>query len=431
MKRTGQTGLFLFIPALLASLPAVSAQDTQPTTRDLLDEFDQRLVELDRKYDDGHGPLVVRADRRDGLRMETADGTSHIRIGGQIQSDAAWFCDKDASVGELEDKIECRRARLFVSGVIRENVVFEVEYDFAGGDPDFEDVYLGIRHLPVIGHVRVGHFKEPLSIEELISNNHTTFMERSLANVFAPSRNHGLMIYDTAFADRATWAVGVFRETDDFSDCSGDTDCSYTGRITCLPWYRDDGARLLHLGAAYSRRSPNNRLLSYGQRPESHLAPDFVDTGQFQARRADLIGLETALVHGPLTLQGEYIQNIVDAINSRDVCFQAFYIQAAWFLTGETRPYDRETGVFDRLIPKKSFCCPNGQRGFGAWEIAARYSYLDLDDGPIEGGRLSDLTLGLNWYLNPNARVMWNYVLADLAGDGDAGIFQIRLQIDF
>ncbi len=135
-------------------------------------------------------------------------------------------------------------------------------------------------------------------------------------------------------------------------------------------------------------------------------------------------------MYGPFSLQGEYVQAIVDSINRNNVCFQGFYIMSSYFLTGEHRPYNKKTGAFGRVKPKKNYSSkPDG--GKGAWELAARYSYLDLDDKSVNGGRLQDFTFGVNWYLNPNTRVMWNYVFADLADGGDADIFQMRIQIDF
>ena len=76
----------------------------------------------------------------------------------------------------------------------------------------------------------------------------------------------------------------------------------------------------------------------------------------------------------------------------------------------------------------------------GAWEIAVRYDTIDLNDGPISGGEADQITLGLNWYLNPNTRIMWNYVMADMSNlddgtpgglDTDVNVFEMRFQIDF
>lgn len=80
------------------------------------------------------------------------------------------------------------------------------------------------------------------------------------------------------------------------------------------------------------------------------------------------------------------------------------------------------------------------KRKWGAWEVAARLSYLDLNDGgDIKGGQETNLTLGLNWYLNPNLRLMFNYIRAHVENrgtsppvdKGNANIFQTRLQFAF
>ena len=119
----------------------------------------------------------------------------------------------------LESGVEFRRARLYMSGTIYKNVFFKAQYDFADGDARFKDVYVGVKKIPIIGHIKIGNFKEPFSLEELTSSKYITFMERSVAtSAFAPSRHHGVMAYNTVPGtdDRATWAVGMFRNSDGY-----------------------------------------------------------------------------------------------------------------------------------------------------------------------------------------------------------------------
>ncbi len=368
---------------------------------------------------------------KEGLNLATQDGTFRLKAGGRIQNDWLWISedsDLKADVGEQEDGTEFRRARLYLSGLIYGNVEFKAQYDFAGGDADFKDVYIGLRDLP-IGNIRAGHFKEPFSLEEITSSKYLTFLERGLPNAFAPSRNVGVMLHGTALAasdPRMTWAVGVFRDTPDDGDIRDDGGYNFTGRLTWLPQYKDDGASLVHLGAGYSHRNPSDHIASFNSRPEAHLADDFVDTGSFRSDDMDLVGLEAACVSGPLSIQGEYVFANADVASSAN--FQGYYAHVSYFLTGEHRIYKPSEGVFSRVKPNENFKYGGGS---GAWEVALRYSGLDLSDNIITGGELHDITAGLNWYLNPNTRVMWNYVHADKEDIGNADMFMIRLQVDF
>ena len=371
---------------------------------------------------------------KDGLRFDSNDGAVKLKIGGRIQHDYAYFAedgDIERRLGEdFDDGTEFRRARLYFSGTIYDDIDFKAQYDFAGGDVDFTDVYLGLKNVPYVGHVRVGQFKEPFGLERLASSNDITFMERSLINTSNPRRSTGVMVFDILLDGRMTWAAGVFRRTDDFGDSTGGRDYNVTARLTGLPWYEDKGKKLLHLGVAYSHQNYEDDTIRFRQRPEAHLAPRLVDTGRFPAEYADFIGAEAAFVYGPFSLQGEYVHSFIEGRNPRvgDPDFWAASIQASYFLTGEHRPYQTSAGVFDRVRPLRNFARAGGP---GAWELAARASYLTLNDDGVEGGRLFDLTLGLNWYLNPNVRTMWNYVLADPSDGGDVSAFMWRFQVAF
>jgi phosphate-selective porin OprO/OprP len=120
------------------------------------------------------------------------------------------------------------------------------------------------------------------------------------------------------------------------------------------------------------------------------------------------------------------------------VRFNGCYAFVSYFLTGEHRPYKRSTGAFDQIKPHENFFRVRAQDGCvhtgkGAWEFAYRFSYIDLNDEGILGGRAHDHTLGLNWYLNPYTRVMFNYVNStlDTGIDGTLDVFEMRAQIDF
>ncbi|MBL8798242.1 MAG: porin, partial [Planctomycetia bacterium] len=144
--------------------------------------------------------------------------------------------------------------------------------------------------------------------------------------------------------------------------------------------------------------------------------PFFVSTDEFAARRTYLLGAETALNLGPLNLQSEYMMVNVDREDQESLRFWGGYVQASLFLTGENRVYRQNRGTYGRVRPYENFFSVQQwvddrlALGRGAWQIAARLSHIDLNNGNIEGGRLTDLTLGLNWYLNRRTRVQFNYI---------------------
>ena len=96
----------------------------------------------------------------------------------------------------------------------------------------------------------------------------------------------------------------------------------------------------------------------------------------------------------------------------------------------EHRPYNASRGLFDAVTPLHGVF-GNGDTGPGAWEIAVRYSAVDLDNRSVDGGRFDDITLGVNWYLDRHVRIMANYIHSDVDGIGDADIVALRLQIWF
>jgi phosphate-selective porin OprO/OprP len=376
-------------------------------------------------------PDTLRLYWKNGIRMDSADKQFKLKFGGRFMQDWQWSSEDNgtqAAVGKVGNNTEFRRARLYLAGLIYGRTKFKVQYDFAGGDADFKDLYLEQIKVPWVGNVRIGHFKEPYSLEELTSSKYLTFMERSIAN-FAPSRNSGIMLHNNALDQRLTWAVGGFRLTDGFGDSSdaqgSDSQYNVTARVTGLPLYQNEGEQLLHVGLSYSHQFRSDDPVRFRQRPEAHLPPYYVDTAAFLSDGVDLVTPELALVWGPASLQGEYTKMFVEG-SSFD--FDSYYVQGSYFLTGEHRKYKRTSGAFSRVSPGENF---DMKGGLGAWEVAARYSWVDLDDNVITGGELDDITLGLNWHLNPNVRVMLNYIRADLDRAGDSDIFETRFQVDF
>lgn len=354
-----------------------------------------------------------------------------------------------AAVGEIPTGIAFRRAR---TGVYGEYGPWEyrLAMDFAlPGRPSFLDVYAGLNEVPYLGHLRVGHFFEPLGLEQYSQNRYLTFLERGVTSEpFAPGRNTGIMANTNWAGNRGTWAAGLFSSNSNFygDDTADNLTMALTGRLTYLPWYDEatNGRHLLHLGLAYSAREARNHEVQFRTRPEIRLGaadpniPFFVDTGRIPANFYQMIGSELLLVQGPFSIQAEYILLPVRTLDRGAVYFQVWYVMGSVFLTGEHRAYRTTTGVLERVSPRRDFIKREGgtlSLGPGAWELAVRFSHVDLNNGGITGGRLSDITVGINWYLNPYCRVTSNYIHAYQSAtsgrSGPADFWGIRFNYDF
>jgi phosphate-selective porin OprO/OprP len=422
--------LSFFVSA--AASPA-AAQDAKPQK-----SVEERLADLEKKT----GGEAMRAFWKDGMRFESADKRYKLKIGGRIHYDGQFFDpdgDTRAAVetgtNRIEDGTELRRARIELSGEVGERTEWAFGMDFGSGTTNFRNAYVGVKDF-AFGNVRAGQFKEPYGLEQITSSNNILFIERSLMNALVPAFNAGFMVYDDFAGERATWSVGAFRTGPDTGEVSrGDGEWATTARVTGLPLASEDGREFVHVGLGLSRRSPTNDSLTLSSKPEANLAPNYI-TATIPTESYDLIGLEAAWVMGPFSLAGEYTLASIegDSGSPSDPDFAGYYAQLSYFLTGESRGYRKAQGCFDVLKPEDNAFGEKG--GLGAWELAARISSLDLTDDGIDGGELDDLTFGVNWYLNPNTRVMADYILADLdptgaGADGDTNILAFRVQFAY
>jgi phosphate-selective porin OprO/OprP len=194
--------------------------------------------------------------------------------------------------------------------------------------------------------------------------------------------------------------------------------------------YQDEGRRLIHVGASLSSRSPTGGEISYASRPEARYVNFVVDTGDILASRINLMGAEFAAVRGPFWAAAEFIGSNVTSAEAEDPFFYGYYGQVGWFATGESRNYRTNSGTFDRVLPKGRYIGgdPFVEGASGAIEVVGRLSHVDLTDGPIEGGELTNIGAGVNWYVTETTRFEFNYIHTMPKDRGSANIFLIRIQ---
>jgi phosphate-selective porin OprO/OprP len=281
---------------------------------------------------------------------------------------------------------------------------------------------------------RIGQFKEPFSIGRQNSGFNLGFLELAApVQTFAPGRNWGLMLRHSELRQRMFWAVSATTGAKVTDDNQNTAKLTFTGRMTGLPVYRDDGRRLVHLGVSASLRSPSGDQVQYRARPEARFAPFFVDTGEISTSEVTLAGGEIAAVEGPFWAQAEWVRSFVNADNLGDLEFDGIYVEAGWFLTGETRRYVTEAGHFGRVTPNQLFRGGNpfSRKGDGgAMELNGRYSTVDLNDGSIAGGEMTNLSLGLGWYMSASSRLMLDFIHSDVRDAGVANLVLLRYQFN-
>ena len=374
-----------------------------------------------------------------GFKVESSDKKFKLKFGGRIQLDHAYFNqndDLDASYGPLESTTgtEFRRLRFFISGTIYQNIEFKLNVDFAGGESRLKDAYIGIKNIPGVGRIRVGHIKEPLRFDALTSSKDITFMERAIPADFANERNNGILLMNDFLDQKLSVQTGVFRNADDFGNDKGaDHDIAWTSRITTLVINNVDKERLLHFGATYSYRKPERDEYDISVRPKSHLSRKYISTGNIpNVETTQILNFEAAYSNGPFTVQAEYLTSSVKqkaSSTSETYNFKNYYVQASYFITKEHRPFKNSYSTWGRLKPKHYFM--NGNKGIGAWEVALRFTDTNLNSQNIMGGEQADITLGLNWYLNSATRIMLNQVWTHFKDQGNLNIFEVRFMIDF
>jgi phosphate-selective porin OprO/OprP len=362
------------------------------------------------------------------------------KIGAKFALDGAGYVTS-GQLQNFDGGFELRRARIYAKGdcLLILPVSYQLELGYIPQEFYIEESYLSFKNIKWIGELKLGQYQAPMGLDVISSSRDITFMEPAAPlQALAPGVNAGLQMGQPVFDNRATWTLGMFTDGlgNDFGDASKDYGRAIV-RFTGLPIYQPDAddpgsARLLHLGLSANVLFSSDSTVRYQARPESHMAPYVVDTGDLSSQGALVLGAEIAWVNGPFTVQGEFLHSFVDQSDAPALNFQGFYASAGWFLTGDSHPYDLAQGAFGRVIPKHNFDW--GKGGWGAWEIVGRYSFVDLNDGDINGGRLGMVMAGVNWYLHSNVKWRFDYGfghVTDHTPDGNLNVFQTRLEVDF
>jgi phosphate-selective porin OprO and OprP len=449
-------------PSATPTLTPASATEAFSTVSNIPDDN----ADLAKRLANVEGQLKKINDKAKADK-EAAAKVPSVKLGGRVQWDTDTFSQNGTSITTAGDALngsEFRRLYLSASGAMFDTLDYKVEVDLVPSHISWKDVYLQMHDLPVMQNVRAGHFYTPFGLETETSDLNMVFVERSLLDQLGGigSRHAGVMTFGNAFDERSWWGIGAFatqfNEQPPTFPVTGFDDDSQTaiyGRMTFLPWYDEatEGRGLWEVGISGesggipSIRTAGTTRYSLQDRPEAHLAPNVVFTGDLpDANYVNALNVESALVYGPLSFQAEYEWITVHRTAHADPTFNGGYIFVSYFLTGENRVFNRKSATFGRIIPFGNFFRVRDedgciQMGKGAWELGYRCSYVDLNNAGVFGGIVVDHTIGLNWYLNPYAKLMFDYIHSDAhdmvknnilyANTSELNAFVTRMQFDF
>ncbi len=344
---------------------------------------------------------------------------------------------------DLNNGTNFRRARVGIDGKVFGDFDYNLLFEFGGAGAEdaghIQELWLQYSGLQPF-RLRVGAFPPSVGLEDQGSTNGSLFLERPAISdisrgIAGGDFREGAMLVGSrsrwyAAASLTTRTVGTINSTASGTAQTFDQSLGGIVRLAAIPLQGDDW--LLHVGAHGSRVfsiadsggpdvTSGRYFVQLRERPELRVdGTRLIDTGQIAAKHVTEAGLELAGQKGPLTLLGEYETIKVDRLNSSlsNPRFHGWYAEGGFMLTGERRKYNLGTFAFDAPPIDHPFDIHNGT--WGAFELAARYSVVDFNYHPglagavtpsdgIRGGEQRIAAGGLNWYLNPAVRFMFEY----------------------
>ena len=357
------------------------------------------------------------------------------RLGGGFLYDFSSYAQNSSSKEQigLKPKADLRDFRLLLKGRLKfaERLTYTIGYMYDKGREDFRFRQTGLMvDVPeLLGRVFIGRTKEGFSTSKIMVGYQGWTMERSAANdAFLPILADGIRWTGNIPSGKLVYNVGWYIDTRSESESFNKNDKQFAARAVWLPFASAEGG-VLHLALEERYAASNDGFLQYRSKPESYEAQSYaVDTGRFPAQDSNTIGVEAYYRPGPLMFGTEYFFNQVGSRETGDPFFHGGEIFVAHLLTGETRPYNVRGAYFDRISPSRTVF----DGGPGAWELVLRYSYVDLDSGPIQGGKFWRITPLVNWHLSDNVRLEFVTGYGQLNRFGQTGglVFgQTRLQL--
>jgi len=437
------------LPLALAAAPLHANAETDAELLARLDALESELALVKRKLEvkqeedetKASSAALVTADKS-GFQITSPDRTSfRLRIRGYAHADSRTFLDKSST--SARETFALRRARLLFEGTLFENVDFRVMPDFAGSSPTLQDAYVNLRYWPV-AQLQAGQFKSPFGLERLQSATALTFIERGFPTQLAPNRDLGAMFHGDFHEGVLQYQLAVMNGVTDGASATSDSDDTkdVVARVFAQPFLETGWAPLQGLGVGFAasfgeQTRATTTYRTNGQDTFFRYATNVTEDGE-RLR----LGPQASYYWGPFGSMFEWTRSETDVSGpsgSGEAEVRAWQIAASWVLTGEAASF--------RAVSPRNPLRP-GDGTWGAFELAARFHRLEVDDDVFAGGFASltssasqadAWTLGLNWYLNPFVKVAVNYERTEFEDGGavlgtdrpDESLLLTRFQLSY
>ena len=359
-----------------------------------------------------------------GFTIQSNDENFRLKIGADLQVDNRTFLGDGSS--SFTDTILLRRVRPTFSGSVYKYIDYFFRPDFGQGTTVIYDAYIELKYLSA-ATVRVGKFKPPVGLERLQSDDDTSFIERGLPTLLAPSRDIGYQISGDFVKRRTNYAVGVFNGVPDngLGDTAASNHRDYSGRIFLTPFEPDDHSPLRGLGVGLGASGGNldgialPSYKTFGQNTFFSFA-----TGVTAAGHRTRLAPQAYYYLGGFGLLTEYTlaqEGLRKGTAQRNIAFRAWQVAGSYILTGEHKTFASPT-------PRKSFDPLN--QGWGAVELAVRVGDFSVEKGiynygladPAKSPRHAhEWVGGVNWYLNRLLRISLDYGNTTFGGGAVTG----------
>ncbi|MGZ8183954.1 MAG: porin [Methylobacter sp.] len=460
LEKLDQAGALANKPVAAAPAPEVEKLSRKVNTL-------ERKLELQDEVTTGaFQKLPVFDAGADGFKITSSDKKHQVRIRGAVQTDARFFIADDGFKGT--DKFEAKQARIWIEGYFFKDLYYKIMPDFAAGGNILPDAYLDYAYHPAAS-LLVGKFKPSISLERLQGDSDGTFLERAFPTYLASNRDVGIQLHGafskpgyktetvagpTDTKNTFTYQIGVSNGSGDDgspNNNSPDTDDNkeVVGRLFAHPFHHSGYSWLegFGLGVAGSVGNPNKQALKAQATPLGRTVYlDYTkNNASFGAATTTSDGATYRIYpqaywfSGPFGAIGEYVVSSQHLVNGRTDVKQdnkAWQILASYVVTGEDNS-------FAGVKPIQNFDPLKGK--WGALQLAARYSELDVDNDTFQivdpnqsASRAKAWTLGANWYLNNNAIIRADYENVSFDGGAARGtdraneqIFATRFQLSF